>query len=248
MSNSLVSGNTSNVGAGIYIDADNSSILQATSSAIVDNTASGAGNAGGGSTSGRRLQPRRLPRRHGGGQRVDTGSRVRPRQRLRLPARSEAARWPTAPWPATGRSAGVEQDCARLGASPQGLPLGSAGGNVTGDTSCGFVTTSDRQGAGAQGYWMTATDGGIFNYNAGFLRLRGRQATQRAGRRLAHTPGNQGYWEVASDGGVFSFGDAGFFGSEGWQAPQCARGGHRLDAGRQGLRRGRLRRRRLQLR
>ena len=94
-------------------------------------------------------------------------------------------------------------------------PLGSAGGNVVGDTSCGFVTTSDRQGAGAQGYWMTATDGGIFNYNAGFFGSMGGQPLNKPVVGMAHTPGNQGYWEVASDGGVFNFGDAGFFGSMG---------------------------------
>ena len=96
-----------------------------------------------------------------------------------------------------------------------GLPLGSAGGNVVGDTTCGFTTSSDRQGAGAQGYWMTASDGGIFNYNAGFFGSMGGKALNKPVVGMAHTPGNQGYWEVASDGGIFSFGDAGFFGSMG---------------------------------
>ena len=46
--NSLLSGNTANLGAGVYDDNESDAILQATSSAIVDNTASGAANAGGG--------------------------------------------------------------------------------------------------------------------------------------------------------------------------------------------------------
>ena len=62
---------------------------------------------------------------------------------------------------------------------------------------------------------MTASDGGIFNYNAGFFGSMGGKPLNKPVVGMAHTPGNQGYWEVASDGGIFSFGDAGFFGSMG---------------------------------
>ena len=44
VNNSLISGNTANLGGGVYADW----IFQGASAAIVDNTASGANNAGGG--------------------------------------------------------------------------------------------------------------------------------------------------------------------------------------------------------
>ena len=40
---------------------------------------------------------------------------------------------------------------------------------------------------------------------------------------MAATPDGGGYWLVASDGGVFAFGDAGFYGSTGGDAPRPAR-------------------------
>ena len=66
------------------------------------------------------------------------------------------------------------------------------------------------------GYWMAASDGGIFAFceakffgSAGGLRL----AQPVVG--MAPTPSGKGYWLVASDGGMFSYGDAKFFGSTG---------------------------------
>ncbi len=44
VNNSLISGNTANQGGGVYADW----VLQGASAAIVDNTASGTNNAGGG--------------------------------------------------------------------------------------------------------------------------------------------------------------------------------------------------------
>ena len=66
------------------------------------------------------------------------------------------------------------------------------------------------------GYWLVASDGGIFSYgsvpfhgSAGGIHLNkpivGMAATTDAG----------GYWLVATDGGIFSYGDARFFGSTG---------------------------------
>ena len=70
--------------------------------------------------------------------------------------------------------------------------------------------------AGPGGYWLAATDGGVFAFgdapfqgSAGGIRLRqpvvGAAATSRG----------QGYWLAAADGGVFTFGDAPFLGSTG---------------------------------
>ena len=72
--------------------------------------------------------------------------------------------------------------------------------------------TADPQG----GYWMVASDGGIFSFGAaGFFGSMGGQPLNKPIVGMAATPDGAGYWEVASDGGVFSFGDAAFFGSTG---------------------------------
>jgi hypothetical protein len=66
------------------------------------------------------------------------------------------------------------------------------------------------------GYWMVASDGGIFTFgNAGFFGSEGGHPLNKPVVGMASTPDGQGYWLVASDGGIFTFGDAGFFGSEG---------------------------------
>ncbi len=78
------------------------------------------------------------------------------------------------------------------------LPGGSAVGN-----------------GGVGGYWINATDGGVFSFgNARFWGSTGGMVlNQPVVGMAAH--GTGGYWEVASDGGIFSFGDATFLGSTG---------------------------------
>jgi SpoIID/LytB domain protein len=67
-----------------------------------------------------------------------------------------------------------------------------------------------------QGYWLVASDGGIFSYgDASYFGSTGAIALNQPIVGMASTPDGRGYWLVASDGGVFSFGDAGFFGSTG---------------------------------
>jgi len=74
-----------------------------------------------------------------------------------------------------------------------------------------LVATSD-----AQGYWMVASDGGVFTYgDARFFGSTGNIHLNRPIVGLTPTPDGNGYWMVASDGGVFTYGDAGFFGSTG---------------------------------
>jgi PQQ enzyme repeat len=66
------------------------------------------------------------------------------------------------------------------------------------------------------GYILSATDGGVFNYgNIPFCGSTGSIHLNRPVVATALTQDGGGYWEVASDGGIFSFGDAGFFGSMG---------------------------------
>jgi hypothetical protein len=67
-----------------------------------------------------------------------------------------------------------------------------------------------------QGYWLAATDGGLFAYgDAPFYGSMGGQHLDKPVVGIAATPDRGGYWEVASDGGVFAFGDAQFHGSMG---------------------------------
>ena len=76
----------------------------------------------------------------------------------------------------------------------------------------GFLDTF----TGLQGYWLSASDGGIFSYgNAQFYGSRGGQPLNKPIVGMAASPDGQGYWFVASDGGIFNYGDAGFFGSAG---------------------------------
>ena len=65
------------------------------------------------------------------------------------------------------------------------------------------------------GYWLVASDGGIFSYgDARFLGSPRRPAVRQAKwSAWPPTPDGGGYWLVASDGGIFSYGDAVFRGS-----------------------------------
>jgi hypothetical protein len=73
------------------------------------------------------------------------------------------------------------------------------------------VPTSDRRG-----YWMVASDGGIFSYgDSQFYGSTGSLRLNRPIVGLAATADQRGYWMVASDGGIFTFGDATFYGSTG---------------------------------
>jgi hypothetical protein len=68
----------------------------------------------------------------------------------------------------------------------------------------------------APGYWLAASDGGIFaDGSAGFHGSLGNIKLNKPIVGMAATPSGQGYWLVASDGGVFTEGDATFYGSLG---------------------------------
>jgi hypothetical protein len=66
------------------------------------------------------------------------------------------------------------------------------------------------------GYWLVATDGGIFAFgDARFFGSTGGITLNKPIVGMATTPTGNGYWLVASDGGIFTFGDARFHGSTG---------------------------------
>jgi N-acetylmuramoyl-L-alanine amidase len=75
----------------------------------------------------------------------------------------------------------------------------------------GMAATPD-----GQGYWLVASDGGIFAYgDARFHGSAGNITLNRPIVGMAATPDGGGYWLVASDGGIFAYGDALFHGSTG---------------------------------
>ena len=68
-----------------------------------------------------------------------------------------------------------------------------------------------------KGYWLVASDGGIFVFGDGaFYGSMGGRFLSEPIVGMAGTPG--GYYEVASDGGIFAFGASVFAGSTEGQA------------------------------
>ena len=98
-----------------------------------------------------------------------------------------------------------------IGADP--LTTGKTG-DAGARKACGPVKATG--GSSKAGYWLAASDGGVFTF--GDARLFGSAATVTLNRpivAIAATPSGDGYWLAASDGGIFSYGDAGYFGSTG---------------------------------
>jgi N-acetylmuramoyl-L-alanine amidase len=96
------------------------------------------------------------------------------------------------------------------------VPFGSTpiGGNTVSNPNAPVVSMAATPDGG--GYWLVASDGGIFSYgDAGFFGSTGSLHLSAPIVGMAATPDGRGYWLVARDGGVFSYGDAGFFGSAG---------------------------------
>jgi hypothetical protein len=80
----------------------------------------------------------------------------------------------------------------------------------------GPASPGARAATPSGGYWMVATDGGIFSFgDAAFYGSTGAIRLNQPIVGMTSTPSGRGYWMVASDGGIFSFGDAAFFGSTG---------------------------------
>jgi hypothetical protein len=84
----------------------------------------------------------------------------------------------------------------------------------TADLNAPVVGTAQTADGG--GYWMVASDGGIFSYgDAQFYGSTGNLHLNKPVVGMAATPDGNGYWFVASDGGIFAYGDAQFYGSTG---------------------------------
>ncbi len=75
----------------------------------------------------------------------------------------------------------------------------------------GMDTTPD-----GQGYWLAASDGGIFAFgDAGFYGSTGGSTINAPVTGIQASPTGEGYWLVGQDGGIFAFGDAQYYGSAG---------------------------------
>ena len=68
-------------------------------------------------------------------------------------------------------------------------------------------------GGASGGYWLVASDGGIFSFGAGFYGSAGSLHLVSPVTGMAASADGQGYWLVAEDGGVFTYGDASYHGS-----------------------------------
>jgi hypothetical protein len=128
--------------------------------------------------------------------------------------------WPSdAAW--AGASFGTPADSPLLGlpglsyVSPlsSGL-IGAAGGS--GGSSGGATASSSAFESSIKGYWLVASDGGIFSYgDATFHGSTGGMALNQPIVGMSASSTGNGYRLVASDGGIFAYGDAAFYGSTG---------------------------------
>ena len=90
--------------------------------------------------------------------------------------------------------------------------------NIVGSGPSSAASNSVIPGSQANngGYWLVASDGGIFGYgDAGFYGSTGNVHLNMPIVGMAPTPDGKGYWLVASDGGIFTYGDAAYLGSAG---------------------------------
>ncbi len=80
-----------------------------------------------------------------------------------------------------------------------------------------LAKTGRRDGSGpdGHGYWLVASDGGVFSFgDVLFHGSMGGRPLDRPIVAIETIPGAGGYWEIASDGGIFAF-DAPYYGSMG---------------------------------
>ncbi|MDQ1515076.1 MAG: hypothetical protein QOE80_906, partial [Actinomycetota bacterium] len=104
---------------------------------------------------------------------------------------------------------------ASLAVAPD-APPGARDIVVTNRSDGGSVTCSGCFRVIGQGYWMVASDGGVFSFgDAKFVGSAGSQSLNKPIVAMTPTPSGLGYWMVSSDGGIFAFGDAPFVGSAG---------------------------------
>jgi hypothetical protein len=110
----------------------------------------------------------------------------------------------------------ISTDCTTIKVTE---PAGNGTVPVTVTTGGGSVQSPIPFTYIQPGYWMAASDGGVFAFG-GARFLGSVPGVLKPGQKLnspivamADTPDHGGYWLFAGDGGVFAFGDAAFYGS-----------------------------------
>jgi N-acetylmuramoyl-L-alanine amidase len=103
---------------------------------------------------------------------------------------------------ATAAPSGRTTHAARTVSAPAAHVIDAPVVDVSTDTASG-------------GYWIVASDGEVFGFNAPYQGSAGGLALASPVVGMAPTPDDAGYWLAASDGGVFAYGDARFAGSMG---------------------------------
>jgi Cu/Zn superoxide dismutase len=95
-------------------------------------------------------------------------------------------------------------------------------GDAGGRYACGVIGAGSPdfgEGGGAGGYWMAASDGGVFAQgDAAFFGSEGGAALAKPVVAMEATPSRAGYYLASSDGAVFSHGDAAYAGGAGGQS------------------------------
>ncbi|HEY5109405.1 MAG TPA: N-acetylmuramoyl-L-alanine amidase [Acidimicrobiales bacterium] len=95
------------------------------------------------------------------------------------------------------------------------VPARSARGAAPHVTTSTHLIVASATDPATGGYWLTATDGGVFSFGAPFEGSAGALPLRSPVVGMAPTAGGLGYRLVAADGGVFAYGDAAFLGSMG---------------------------------
>ena len=123
----------------------------------------------------------------------------------------------------TGSNGGVE-GCG------DAVPVGGLTAKTLNATVVGMAATSD-----GKGYWLVAADGGVFSFgDAPFFGSMGGTHLNAPVVGKAATPDGKGYWLVAADGGCF-LRRCFLLRIDGWDTPECPRGGDGGRARRKGL-------------
>src|SRR5207244_13172001 len=89
---------------------------------------------------------------------------------------------------------------------------GSMGGKAVNAPVQSLVPDPDREG-----YWLVASDGGVFAFKADFRGSMGDKVLNKP--MTGMVPFGNGYLMVAEDGGIFNFSDKPFSGSLGDKPP-----------------------------
>ncbi len=117
----------------------------------------------------------------------------------------------------TGASYSVTSGTTLVARAPAGPSTGTTVDiSVANSAGSSPLVAADHYTFAPPGYWLVASDGGIFTFgHAGFQGSTGGITLNKPVVGMAASADDGGYWLVASDGGIFAFGDAGFFGSTG---------------------------------